>query len=273
MKDISWYWRDKEDRANTAQAHTAEMLINYGAEIENSVNSTIIYGQNVNFKILKFKLSKEEIESRYEDMKIILTPEDSVTALLQHHEGKTTVLNFASYKNAGGGFMNGSKAQEESLCHESFLYNVLRRKTDYYNWNNAFKNKGLYLNRALYSPNIIFERDTTSCMCDVITCAAPNYGVANKYCHVSKAVNTKVLSSRIEFVLDIAATQKVDTLILGAFGCGVFQQDATEVATLFKEFLQDKHKHSFKNVYFAIPIINNDSNNYDDFIKVFSENE
>ena len=40
---------------------------------------------------------------------------------------KIAVLNFASFKNPGGMFYNGSSAQEESLCHESFLYNVLKK--------------------------------------------------------------------------------------------------------------------------------------------------
>ena len=37
------------------------------------------------------------------------------------------VLNFASAKNAGGGFLGGSQAQEESLARNSALYATLEK--------------------------------------------------------------------------------------------------------------------------------------------------
>ena len=55
--------------------------------------------------------------------------------------------------------MEGSSAQEESLCHESFLYNVLSRYKEYYHANTYCKNRNLYSDRALYSPDIIFEHN------------------------------------------------------------------------------------------------------------------
>ena len=150
-------------------------------------------------------------------------------------------------------FINGSKAQEECLCHESFLYNVLLQFVqEFYDWNNKNKNKALYLNRGLYSPGIVFCKDGENAICDVITCAAPNKSVARRYQHVQNEENTKVLKSRIKFVLDIAKENHVGTLILGAFGCGVFGQDAGEVAEIFKEYLETTHK-CFEKVVFAVP--------------------
>ena len=159
-------------------------------------------------------------------------------------------------------FLTGSRAQEECLCHESFLYNVLKEfdKSDepscvsYYKNNRAKVNRGLYYNRAFYTPNIIFEKDSISANFDVITCAAPNLGPTLRYgLNVSKEENSKVLESRIKFILDIAAENRVDTLILGAFGCGVFGQAPIEVANVFKGFLRNEFNGCFKKVIFAIP--------------------
>ena len=116
-------------------------------------------------------------------------------------------------------FQEGSRAQEEGLCH-----------SPYYEWNKAHKNKALYLNRTLYSPDILFSDGWRNCFCDVITCAAPNKSAAQKYRRVSDVENLEALKSRIRFVLSIAKHQDVDTFILGAFGCGVFGQQAQEVA-------------------------------------------
>jgi len=141
-------------------------------------------------------------------------------------------LNFASYTNPGGMFIKGSRAQEECLCHASFLYNVLQPfQKEYYDKNYLNKNKGLYLNRALYSPDIYFFNEDEVYPCDIITCAAPNWSAAH-WTNVTREENYQVLQSRIKFVLDIALDQHAETLVLGAYGCGVFRQNPRDVATI-----------------------------------------
>lgn len=53
---------------------------------------------------------------------------DATTQVAAHqfaHEGPLVVLNFASARNPGGGFLGGAKAQEEDLCRCSGLYRTL----------------------------------------------------------------------------------------------------------------------------------------------------
>lgn len=266
MAYIKEYWTDKEKRAEQARIHTENMEQEYGDIIKKSVRDTIQYSPE-----FKYKDNAERVNTE-----IILDGIDSVSAIFKYNTvkpgGKMAVLNFSSYKNPGGMFLNGSKAQEECLCHESFLYNVLKEFQDFYEWNGQHKNKALYLNRALYSPNIMFIRNGNKRTneeifktCDVITCAAPNKSAAQKYQNVSDTDNFTVLEHRIDFVLDIARENKVDTLILGAYGCGVFGQSAIEVASLFKGYI-DTHK-CFEKVVFAIPV--GRDRNLENFQKVF----
>ena len=73
-----------------------------------------------------------------------------------------------------------------------------------------------------------------------------------KYHNVDATSNSLALLQRCKLVLDIADENRVDYLILGAFGCGVFGQDPTEVASTFKRLL-DYSKHYFTKVIFAVP--------------------
>ena len=51
--------------------------------------------------------------------------------LLQTHDD-VAILNFASARAVGGGFLKGSRAQEEELCRCSGLFRCLERAPDYY---------------------------------------------------------------------------------------------------------------------------------------------
>lgn len=238
------YFDHKEELKRKAISHDNEMKKKYHDEIIKSVDNTKIYSHNCIFKLL---------DTIYDYPLIEIENSDSVTSLYNHKdEGKVAVLNFASYKNPGGMFLEGSSAQEECLCHASFLYEVLVKfDSTYYEWNRHNKNKSLYLNRGLYSPDIYFQKDNDIFKADVITVAAPNFKAAKRWNYVTPKENLKALASRINFILHIAENNQVDTLILGAFGCGVFGQNPIEVATIFKEAFK---KSSFvKKVIFAIP--------------------
>lgn len=231
------YFEGANPRAKKAVEHTKEMDAKYGAEIDACIDGTKLYNPESFDNAKALSVSVQNMQCTFMDT-------DSVSAILKKAgEGKTAILNFASYKNPGGMFIEGGKAQEECLCHESFLYNVLVQNNTYYAW---------YLNRALYSPDVIFERDNKAVKCDVITCAAPNYAAAAKYCDVTPKQNSVVLDSRIKFVLDIARDNHVDTLILGAYGAGVFGQSAREVGKIFSKYLKEDEYHCFKEVVFAV---------------------
>jgi uncharacterized protein (TIGR02452 family) len=257
------YWNNKEELSKKAFVHTCKMAEKYSNEIKASVAATKIYDDSIYNKPYDINPNIKH--------KVRIMDTDSVSAIEYQSSGKTAVLNFADYTLAGGLFLKGSSAQEESLCHESFLYNVLSQFPDYYKENKKTCNYGLYSNRAIYTPDIIFK---DIYKCDVITCAAPNLNAIKYRCKTSKDLefyakyktfNKAAMYDRIKFVYDIAAINKVDTLILGAWGCGVFGQNPTQVAHFFRRPLVEK-KVGVKNIIFAIPT----GENYDAFIEVFN---
>lgn len=252
----------KELNAKNAKTHIELCEKYFPQKIEECVKDTKIYGP-------VFCCNKP---SRDLDTKIILLDDTSENAVKRfYHDGKIAVLNFASYKHPGGRFLDGSMAQEEALCHRSILYSVLSRIPEYYEWNNKNKNNGLYTNRALYTPNVLFNQFESMQDLyegDVITCAAPNFTAGLKYRRVSYEMNQNELIDRITFVLEVAKDNEVDTLILGAFGCGVFGQSPDMVANIFKDRLLSTHFRCFNKVVFAVPFTLSPSN-YMAFKKVF----
>lgn len=255
------YWGNKSQRAKEAQNHTIWMANDFTTAIQTSIKDTKEYTD-----VVELQNDKEAAFPRNTVIDL-----DSVGAIFRYTEGKTCVLNFASYRNPGGKFIEGSKAQEECLCHASFLYNVLREFPDYYDYNEKHRNKGLYTNRALYTPNIgFFNGNNEQVLCDVLTCAAPNKSAFMQYVDVEykqkDLLNEKTLRERIQFIKDIVEDNCVDTFIAGAYGCGVFRQDATMVAKLFKEIF---NKTTVNNIVYAIPS-GMDKENYNAFMKVFS---
>ena len=207
------------------------------------------------------KMSDSDAAGRSVPARFSVTNETTVAALRRlegESGGHLACLNFASARNAGGGFLNGSEAQEESLARSSALYPCLLAAPEYYERNRAAPG-ALYLDLAIWSPAVPFFRDDEGtlldkpCRASVITAPAPNAGAvaANTPAQMSEALPT--LRRRAEFVLTIAAEQAVRRLVLGAWGCGVFRNDPREVAGTFATLLlHGKFATVFDDVIFAV---------------------
>lgn len=173
-------------------------------------------------------------------------------------EGKTDigVLNFASAKNPGGGFLNGAQAQEESLTVSSTLYPTLTAHEEYYKENRAHSSM-MYLDYGIYSPEVVFFRDgafrltETPVKASVLTLPAVNMGqVLLKGENAEEA--KRVMRRRMKLVLGIFAEQKARHLVLGAYGCGVFRNDPGEVAAWWRELLEEGMGQYFDSVFHAV---------------------
>jgi uncharacterized protein (TIGR02452 family) len=203
---------------------------------------------------------------------------------------KVCVLNFASATNPGGGVTRGSSAQEECLCKCSTLYPCLNEKTlwnGFYSPHRRAKNP-LYNDDCIYTPGVYVCKSDISFpermdekdwyQVDVLTCAAPNLrnipnNLMNPFAGDKAAVNEdngflELYLQRIERIFRVAATNKVEVLILGAFGCGAFCNPPEVVAKAFS-IVQKKYESYFDVIEYAVFCGGHETKNYDAFCDVF----
>ncbi len=152
-------------------------------------------------------------------------------------------LNFASAKHPGGGFLGGAKAQEESLARSSGLYKSLLQCPAYYAFHRGQKTC-LYSDRMIYSPGCpVLRTDRGDWLAqpylvDFITSPAPNAGAIHKNEPHNRAQIGPVFRERSSKLLALAAYHDCEVLVLGAWGCGAFQNDPELVAAIFAEHLK-----------------------------------
>lgn len=253
---------------------------NLKESIRNSLHQTEIISETE--KLNKEKL--DELKNRFEhNGKIVVSKKKSFEAARQYvsKESKDTicVLNFASATNAGGGVSTGSNAQEEDLCRCSTLYkclNNIKVKKQFH-----FKHKDdirehklnhLYNNDCIYTPGVTVIRDDTNnefleeqdfFNVDIISCAAPNL----KHIKISDENLFNLHKERLERILDIALLHNVDIIILGAFGCGAFNNNPKIVAQASKEVIKHYTK-AFKTIEFAV-YCGKDKTNFNTFLNTY----
>jgi uncharacterized protein (TIGR02452 family) len=168
------------------------------------------------------------------------------------------LLSFASARNPGGGFINGAKAQEEDLARCSGIYPCLLTQPTYYDINRA-SDSLLYSDYVIYSPKVPWFRVRNRELLDdvflasVITAPAPNAGQALRRDPECSPEIASTLRQRAGIILAIARDHGHRSLLLGAWGCGVFRNDPNMVADVFGEWLKDRRfLGCFDRVTFAI---------------------
>lgn len=172
-------------------------------------------------------------------------------------DGPLLVLNFASARNPGGGFLNGAKAQEEDLCRCSGLYPTLLEHPTYYRVNRAQKSM-LYTDHTIYSPRVPFFRTAGTgplleepFLASVVSAPAPNTAPHLARHPGDVASLEAAFERRWRNVLAIARHNDERVLLLGAWGCGAFGGDPVMAATTAKRALAAEG--AFDRVVFAIP--------------------
>lgn len=154
-------------------------------------------------------------------------------------------LNFASANNPGGGLLGGSQAQEESLARSTGLYNCLLRAPAYYVINQK-TSRGIYTDHMIYSPDVPVIKDDSGVnldrltTCTFLTAPTLNKGAVRQNAPELLGEVEKVMKRRIRKVLAISLREGHSTLVLGAWGCGVFRNDPAAVAGYFHDILMSE---------------------------------
>ena len=191
------------------------------------------------------------------------------------------VLNLANPVNPGGGVRRGAKAQEEDLCRKSSLLVSLEgsKSAPYYEYNRSL-NTFMGSDAVIIHPQVEIIKDENGELLDetvivaVMTCAAPM--LRNGMEGMSQSQYESMMLGRITGMLNVAAYLGYRRLVLGAFGCGAFRNDARVVSDLFykalKEFNYDgmREKDMFRRIDFAVLDHSENQYNFKEFARNFS---
>ena len=216
-------------------------------------------------------------------------PMDSYAAAIQAEKNRFSkdentkpvlVLNFANPVNIGGGVFKGASAQEEDLCRRSSLLCSLEsaHAARYYQFNRGLKTY-MGSDAMIFSPRVEVFRDEYGELMEkpavvaVLTCAAPmiTHGLEG----MSDDEYRSLFYNRIVGVLKCAAYFGYEHLVLGAWGCGAFGNDAAIVSDLFYRAMKDlrwknlRDKDLFRRIVFAVRSGDPPSYNYREFYRNF----
>jgi uncharacterized protein (TIGR02452 family) len=169
------------------------------------------------------------------------------------------LLNFASARNPCGGFLTGAKSQEEDLARCSGLYPCQLTQPTCYDVNRR-QSSLLYTDHIVYSPKVPWFRTRSTgklldqCfLASVITAPAPNARGVLKRNATAQPDIAQTMRRRAGYVLGIARDNGHRSLLLGAWGCGVFGNDPALVADAFGKWLEcDSFRGCFDRVVFAV---------------------
>lgn len=234
-------------------------------------------------------LERPRLDLYTEPAAVVVSKKRTFEAASNYKGNKVAVHNFASASNPGGGVVKGSSAQEECLCRCSGLYFCLNTPEMWAGFYTPHRNAQdpLHNDDIIYTPGImVFKTDTNLPKrmeekdwyeVNIITCAAPNLRIRPENSYNSgdgkKAAVIKdkdllaLHEKRLRRILDVAVSEGNDTVILGAFGCGAFENNPEVVARAAKNVIQE-YLHAFQTIEYAVYCSPRDERNYQTFARV-----
>lgn len=229
-------------------------LNNEEQELKNTILPANI-AEDCTVKTIKdFKFNKFEDLNPAGITQVSVVKEGTVDAIIrlikEFPEDSIGILNFASAHSPGGGFLNGSVAQEECLCYCSELYSQ-QLDQEYYEIN---KKKNKYYEDAMIVSQTNFFKNSKYQVLDhpinvfVITCPAVNMRIAG-----NTPVAKEIMKNRMRKILELFILAGKKNIILGAYGCGVFKNDPIDIANNWRTLLYEEgYIKYFENITFSI---------------------
>ena len=191
------------------------------------------------------------------------------------------VLNLANPVHPGGAVRRGARAQEEELCRKSSLLLSLesRHAEKYYAYNRKL---GSYMgsDAMMFTPKVEIIRDEDGKLLEetvivaVLTCAAPMITQGRE--GMGEDAYQNMIYNRIMGMLKCAVYFGYKHLVLGAWGCGAFGNDAHMMSDLFYKALKEmrfnglSEKDFFSRIDFAVLDRTDEQYNFKEFYRNFS---
>lgn len=252
---MAFNYRQINYRVMTDTVKSYQTIPQLAAAIRSSIQKQYMVSEEENVVVLE----DEDAKTSY-----IVSGKRSFEAAKGYPGKKVAVLNYANNHSIGGAPFSAG-AQEESLCRCSTLYPCLqamdvpfyqKHQQDYM----AGKLTIMGNDDLIYTPDVVvFKTDERTepiepkmmpesdwYKVNVITCAAPEFrGKPQTYPDGYR----ELISKRIKRILDVAAKEQNEVLILGAWGCGAYGNSLDVVANVFMELLPN---YGFEIVEFAM---------------------
>ncbi|RYP70454.1 hypothetical protein DL769_004964 [Monosporascus sp. CRB-8-3] len=185
----------------------------------------------------------------------------------QEHNPRPAILNFADRDRPGGGWRNGALAQEEAICYRSSLYWSLTGDPSHYPLRHGilYSPYVLVAKAADYEklPGPAIELPTVS----VLSTAAirkPRVDEWKERSFTPAEARTKYVFARdqerditklkMRLCLRIAAQHNHRVLVLGALGCGVYENPPEDIAHCWLEVLRENEfsGNRWRKICFAV---------------------
>ena len=176
------------------------------------------------------------------------------------------LLNMASFSNPGGGVASGAGAQEETVFRRTDLFKSLYQFASYAPQYGLKKSPHQYpLDRnfgGVFTPYVTYFRESEqkgfALMTDPVNFAVITVaGIARPDLTPDGREIAPYLvgtvKNKIRTIFRLGALNGCDSLVLGALGCGAFQNPPAHVAKIFREVIDEpEFAGVFRRITFAI---------------------
>ena len=171
------------------------------------------------------------------------------------------VLNMANAHHAGGGFLNGARAQEEQLCHRSTLFVRLKHYAHHGNY-------PIRHGTCLLTPNVelLFDSnfmETDAATVSVLSAAATSYP-SEEEARKDARLSDNLLRTWLS-VLAAASASGATEVVVSAIGAGAFHNPPEEVGKAFRNATRRCSPSKIRRLHVVIMEDHNSVHNFERF--------